>query len=460
MSHHGITNGKGCAHAGLGRFGRLFQDLPPLFTHTSVIEALGRPGGLMDSDRTQDSDIPAGYTFFAQFVDHDITLDTGSQLESDQVQDVDALPNLRTPSLDLDCVYGFGPEASPHLYDNANAGKLLTGTSANPEDLARASDGTALIGDPRNDENIFVNQMQNVFIKMHNRFIDRGLNFEEAQRECRYHYQYVVLHDFLRRVCDPAIYKLVLDHLYRHAYPLCYGLDAHGKLPMPVEFSVAAYRFGHSLVRSKYSVRQQSDSGTRKKTIDLFDEQFGTGGFTPLPPELIVDWSLLLPLSNQAPDLSKAIDGKLATELNDLPFLRMDEPNPFKRSLSFRNLLRGRSLGLPSGQAAASALADCGYPIEPETLKLPNARFPSFKALSPKEQLELTTQTPLFFYGLVEGGDPNHLGPTASAILLEVFGGMLVHCGSYLQADWEPDPEIACSDHELELGDLVRYASA
>lgn len=458
--HHGVVQGRGCSHLELGSFGRLFPDLPALYTHSSLIEALGKPGGLMDGDKTPDSDIPAGYTFFAQFVDHDVTLDVQSQLDSDWVQDVDKLANFRSASLDLDCVYGFGPDASPHLYNNAKPGKLLTGTRKNPDDLARAPDGTALIGDPRNDENIFVNQMQNVFIKLHNRFIDDGLEFEDAQRECRYHYQYVVLHDLLKRVCDPDTYKFAIDKLYRHDFPLCYGADEHGKLAMPVEFSTAAYRFGHSMVRSKYTIKQKTPGGSeRRKVIDLFDEEFLTEGFTPIPPTIRVDWSLLLPIGRAKPDMSKAIDGKLATELNNLPFLSPGEPNPNKRSLAFRNLLRGRSLGLPSGQAVAEAFADCGYAIEAEKLSLSKRQFPGIDKLSTKDRAALECETPLFFYLLAEGGKKNSLGPTGSAILLEVFGGMLMYCdNTYLKANWSPDADIAAGDHELTLGDLVVYA--
>ena len=248
--HHGVAHARGCSHLGLSTFGRLFPDLEPLFTSDDLIAALGRPGGLMDTNRASpDSDIPAGYTFFSQFVDHDITLDTTSKLDSDWVQDVKKLPNLRSPSLDLDCVYGFGPEASPHLYDG-DSGKLLTGNDTNPNDLARAKDGTALIGDPRNDENIFVSQLQLVFLRFHNKLIDAGLEFEEAQRQARYHYQYIVLHDFLRNICDPEVYHFALENLYRHNYPLKFFPDEHGKIHMPVEFSVAAYRFGHSMVRN------------------------------------------------------------------------------------------------------------------------------------------------------------------------------------------------------------------
>ncbi len=454
--NHGVAAARGCGHLGLGSFSRLFPNLSPNYVHDSLIEALGKPGGLMDGDTTPDSNIPAGYTFFAQFVDHDVTLDTQSKLDSDWVQNPDQLPNFRSASLDLDCVYGFGPEASPHLYDNNAEGKLIT----SGRDLARAPDGTALIGDPRNDENIFVAAMHNALIKLHNRFIDEGMHFEEAQRECRYHYQYVVLHDFLKQVCDPALYKFAIDRIYRHQFPLCYGPDAHGKLPMPVEFSVAAYRFGHSMVRSNYHVKRINKSGGRKIAIELFSEAFASGGFTPLPDNIRIDWECLLRINGSAPDLSKGIDGKLATELNSLPFLEEGEPVENRRSLSFRNLLRGRSLGLPSGQAVAGALCDCGYDFPLEPLRLNARQFPGLGDLSAKDKDALLHETPLFFYLLAEGGDTNSLGPTGSALLLEVFAGMLIHCNTSYFSDpsWSPKNDLIGCDHELTLADLVAYA--
>lgn len=454
VCHHGTSRARGCSHMGLGTFGRMFPELEPLFTSTELIEKLGRPGGLMDTTGpSPDSTIPAAYTFFAQFIDHDITLDVTSCLESDQVQDVEKLPNLRSASLDMDCVYGFGPEASPHLYDG-DSGKLLTGNNTNPDDLARAKDGTALIGDPRNDENLFLSQLQLVFIRFHNKLVDSGLDFEEAQKEARYHYQYIVLHDYLKRICDPVIYKFALDNLYRHNYPFKTCTDECGNLVMPVEFSVAAYRFGHSMVRSIYP------ANSKYKKVELFDEDFGTLGFSAVPKKLTVDWRFLLDIDATPYVKSKAIDELLAKELNDLPFMRSSEPDQNKRSLSFRNLLRGRSLGLPSGQDVAAALADCGYDLAADfNLKLPQVR--SYNSLSRELKNELKDQTPLFFYILRESKFGDGLGRVGSAILMEVFGAMLTHCeNSYINADcWEPNKDIVSSDHELSLRDIVSYIS-
>lgn len=467
-SMHGMTKAKGCGHLSLGNFCKLFPKLPTWaddFGIKAECEAeevaalLGGPGGIMhDPDNsTPDSGIPAAYTFFAQFIDHDITLDTTSKLHGPELtnKEIDHLPNLRSASLDMDCVYGFGPEASPFLYDQTQTGRMLTGNDVNKNDLPRNKDGRALIGDPRNDENIFVAQLQLMFLRFHNRRIV-GRNFEEAQKDVRYHYQWTVWYDFLRRVCDPGIYDFVQDQIKKGKYPLCHIADKCGRLCMPVEFSVAAYRFGHTLVRSVYP------ANCDYPVIDLFDERFGTLGFSPVPPKLTVDWRFLLDVEECHDYVkSKAIDIFLADEL-----IRM--PNPIvgqfasdnDRSLAFRNLLRGYVLGLASGQRVAEALKDKGYPLDP-CPDLEFGKIPGWSCLDKKLRENLEKNTPLFFYLMREGGvlgKGEHLGPVASAILLEVFGAMLLHCEDSIlkNPDWKPDECIAGKDG-LTLADIARY---
>ncbi|WP_197455581.1 peroxidase family protein [Stieleria neptunia] len=412
------------------------------------------------SAKSSDSGIPAAYTFFAQFVDHDITLDTTSQLNSTQVQDAASLPNLRSPNLDLDCVYAFGPEASPYLYDGT--GRLLVGNAQNPNDVARVVTGEmsgnveigrALIGDPRNDENLFVSQLQFAFHLFHNRLMDNGnRRFEEVQRQARFHYQYIVLHDFLRRVCDPSVYRFAIERLYRREPPLFYSRDENGDLPMPVEFSVAAYRFGHSLVRSAYK------PNTKQKTIGLFDEQFGTLGFSAVPEKLTVEWKFLF--EKGTTNRSRKIDELLTDELLHLPGPVVEDPDELNHSLPFRNLVRGRSLGLPSGQDVARQIADTDYPVESIDLKLESVH--GWKGLPPAIREEIRETTPLFFYILRESNVVHkgaHLGPVGSAILMEVFSGVLSLCtDSFLsERGWSPSEEVVGTDHRLTLADVLRY---
>lgn len=487
MSHkkpmHGTAKAAGCNHLRLGSFCKMFPDLKPWSSDCGikdqcdaerVAEALGGPNGIMHDIRneSEDSNIPAAYTFFSQFIDHDITLDTQSPLHGEPLDnnEINNLTNLRSASLDLDCIYGLGPEAMPFMYDQSQPGRMLIGSEVdgvtNENDVPRNKDGRALIGDPRNDENIYVSQIQLQFLKFHNRRII-GRNFEEAQKDVRYHYQWIVLYDFLKRVCDPKIYNFALPKIESNAkkemgetidYPLCVTKDDCHRTCMPVEFSVAAYRFGHTLVRSHYP------ANVNYPVIELFDERFGTLGFGQVPPRLNIDWRFLLDVEGCHPYVhSKAIDHLLADEL-----IRLPDPivgrnaSANDRSLAFRNLLRGYSLSLPSGQRVAKALKDKGYPIN-SGQDLQFDKIPNWKCAVADLPCDLDKHTPLFLYLMREGGllaDGEHLGPVGSAILLEVFGAMFIFCNSFLkEKDWKPDPCVAqCG--ELTLADIVRYVQS
>ena len=497
-SMHGTSRAMGCNHLRLGNFGRLFPEDPedqPIPTWAEdfgignnreaaerIAAILGGSGGIMHDaeDASGNSEIPAAYTFFAQFVDHDITLDVHSELHGEAL-DEDALrelPNLRSASLDLDAVYGFGPDVSPHLYDPNQRGRLLVGSQVNgvenPRDVPRRADGHALLGDPRNDENLFLSQLHLLFLRFHNRLLIEN-DFEEAQRQARYHYQHLVLRDFLRRICDTDVYEFALDRIEANAnrlqeereYPFFHEalIDEVDRVQMPVEFAAAAYRFGHSMVRSQYPVNADYPA------IEIFDERFGTLGFGQVPPKLTVDWRFLLDVEEYHPYAnSKAIDHLLADELVRLPDPVVGRNSPQNdRSLAFRNLLRGYVLGLPSGQQVATLLAHSYNAIQPEVVERinPNQHLAFVEEVPEwghvvEARAELGDSIPLFLYlmleaGVVGGGD--RLGPVGSAILMEVFGTMLVHHDTFLNVEggWIPDSDVTQGREDLTLADIVRY---
>src|SRR5437868_2399838 len=209
-----------------------------------------------DEKDDEESGIPALYTYLGQFIDHYITFDPASSLQKQN--DPDALIDFRTPAFDLDNVYGRGPDDQPYMYDGGSSfllGDPIQGGNPNAKDLARnnADPRRALIGDPRNDENSIVSQLQGLLLRFHNRTVDDNpsVDFADLQRIVRFHYQWVVLHDFLPRIVHSSVLK---------------DLKTNGKFDreklkffhwknepfMPVEFSVAAYRLGHSMVRPGY----------------------------------------------------------------------------------------------------------------------------------------------------------------------------------------------------------------
>src|SRR4051794_13023908 len=216
-----------------GPYGRLFGFLPACEPSLKTIAALCAeidPGAVGENPA-----IPAGYTYLAQFVDHDLTFDP-----TPPGRRVDDPANLRTPRLDLDSLYGAGPLDQPYLYDGARL--ILGGTCALP-DLPRLRK-RAIIGDPRNDEHLLIAQLHLLFMRFHNAVVERvEPRFEEAQRLVRWHYQWIVLHDFLDRVLGraPATAIPAERPFSRAPYP-------------PLEFSGAPSPSAPAMARGSYEL--------------------------------------------------------------------------------------------------------------------------------------------------------------------------------------------------------------
>src|SRR5262245_58923502 len=384
QSHHTPPRGAELAPRSVfleGRYGRMFRRLPPLVISDDDRGRLDDIANKMfepaDAGSESDGVIPAGFTYLGQFIDHDITFDPVSSLQ--RIQDPEGLTDFRTPRLDLDSVYGRGPDDSPFMYDpDIDDGRttLLIGKSGTEDDLPRNTlggkdrlrRGRALIGDPRNDENVIVSQLHLLFLKFHNKVVQfvrprhQGLSrdelFAEAQRVTRWHYQWLVAHDFLRRVVGE---KMLGEILVGDAAGGGKVGEAQIELAfyhwrrepfMPVEFSAAAYRFGHSMIRPRYKVNPQTGDIQIFTPRPLADEHQDLRGFRPLPSGWTVNWSLFFEgVPGAGPlQLSRKINTKLAEPLHDIP--GVDSPS----ALAVRNLERGRALELPSGQSVAQAM--------------------------------------------------------------------------------------------------------
>src|SRR6266436_2330016 len=174
-----------------GRFGRMFRTLPAAHFNQKDLEKLAAamvakhedpPTSEDEIDDEENQGIDAGYTYLGQFIDHDLTFDPASSLQ--RQNDPDALVDFRTPRFDLDSVYGRGPDDQPYLYADGRhflLGEALTGRAlgqaltANdlPRSRAKVVDpngqARAIIGDPRNDENIIVSQLQGLMLRLHNK---------------------------------------------------------------------------------------------------------------------------------------------------------------------------------------------------------------------------------------------------------------------------------------------------
>jgi hypothetical protein len=448
-----------------GRFGRLFRSLPPFEPADELLQKLGAPDGPMrePAGRAQDNAaIPSGYTYLGQLVDHDLTFDPTSSFS--RRNDPDALQNFRTPRFDLDCLYLAGRRASPFLYDKRDSARfLLARNRARDLDLPRNAQQVALIGDPRNDENILVSQLHVGFLSFHNEVVDhlraRRANLERhalpgetlfatAQRLVRWHYQWVVVNDFLPRIVGRQAVNRILKK------------EAGGKLKVeldfykpqrspfiPVEFAVAAYRFGHSMIRPVYDL---NDVITR---VDIFGGPRAhplthLGGARRLPDGWAAKWPLFFPLGRRRPQPSRKINARLAPPLLALPREVAGSENRHLRSLATRNFLRGKALGLPSGQAVATAMGET--PLTNGQLGLRGAAWGG--------------GAPLWFYVLKEAERTQsgaRLGPVGGRIVAEVLLGLLGHDKtSYVNAEtrWRPVRPMAPRAGEFEMADLLRFA--
>lgn len=447
-SFHRGMNSPRSKYYNRGRFGRLFPTLPSLFSPTDNLLALGAPNGVMDPGLHKQQDNPniaAGFVFLGQFIDHDITFDPTSSLE--RQNDPEATRNFRTPALELDSVYGAGPEATPHLY--ARDGMTLLIDAVAPWDLPRNSINGALIGDPRNDENLIISQLHLAFLKFHNSVVKQVQDFAEAQRLVRWHYQWIVLHEFLPQLVGQSL----VDQIYKNN---CYESGRRfyrwrNEPYIPVEFAAAAYRFGHAQVPAKLQVNDIFKVNGRSH-IPLFDRnELGDddpddlSGFGKRAARRFVDWNYLFDTGDGAFQPSKRIDTTLSGPLFSLPFFAPDDIS----ALAQRNLLRGRSFNLPSGQDVARAM--CFEPLAAD-------------ALADVAELGFDHHTPLWFYILREA-DIVHagkqLGPVGGRLVAEVLIGLMEGDRlSFIRSNPSWKPTLGAKEGEFGIVDLLDFAGA
>jgi nucleoid-associated protein YgaU len=450
--------------------------LPRSATTVKRLKELGRtmvdPGAA-----TGDGTVPAIYTYFGQFVDHDITFETSSFQTADLLAPGlaplpvarirDELKNLRTASLELDSLYG-----PPAPRDPANHAKLLVGkvTRLNgtqvplkrppgkgddndlPRDPRNADplrDRAARIGDPRNDENLIVAQLHLAFLKAHNRLVDQGRSFEEARRLVRQHYQHIVLHDFLKRVADPAIVDRVIA---RNRF-----YDALAEpFFLPLEFTVAGFRFGHTMVRDTYDFNLNFNPASLGLLFTFTALSGELGDFDTLPDNWIIQWERFV-APGGGRNKARRFDTKLADGLFNLQTVTGEVEQPADAAnLAVRNLLRGYGLRMPTGQALAKRL---GLPaLTADELEAAAASTRQAKVLRDSGFLQ---RTPLWYYLLAEarhhGGQ--RLGPVGGTLVAEVLVGLVRRSeDSILRSPgWVPSLPAA-KPGRFDLADLLRFA--
>jgi hypothetical protein len=381
-------------------------------------------------------------------------------------RDPEAVRNFRIPALDLDSVYGGGPVVSPHLYDQDVDGGRTTllvepidGSAAvaldgrTRWDLPRNRQHVALIGDPRNDEHLILSQLHLAWLRFHNRVLadvkddlGSGLThqerFEEAQRRVRWHHQWLIIHEFLARTVGRALVDDILENGPRH---YAWRYDPF----IPVEFSVAAFRFGHSQVRPSYRANFGTSADDPAKQFIALVFHPGAAGSDPADlrggrraPRRFIDWQTFFDFGDGRVRSNKLLDTKLSSPL----FALMNQPAGEPTSLATRNFLRHLVLGVPSGQRVARKMR-----VEPLCAG-------DLDDLAP---FDLQRRTPLWFYVLreaeiLESGE--RLGPVGGRIVAEVILGLISGDEeSYLSQDPGWTPDYGCGGR-FAMVDLLRAA--
>ncbi|MDX8048709.1 heme peroxidase family protein [Lentzea sp. BCCO 10_0798] len=464
------------------RFSRLGPKGPRTDEETRVALATAITADVPQPD-SADPAVPAGFTYLGQFVDHDLTMDrTESQLGQDV--NLDELTQGRSPALDLDSVYGRGPRDKDDQAFYAQDGvKLKVGTTTPvpfPDegtnvpfegfDLPRrgGTAGTAadrrlpLIPDARNDENLVVAQTHLAFIRFHNRVVDElaltGLTGERLFRAAKElvvrHYQWMLRTDHLPRIIDPAIVDDVFTN-GRRFFEVPGRCRDHSPT-MPIEFSVASYRFGHSQIRGAYQwnrVFNSAGPGGIATLFALFTFTGVSGNFDPssgtpadlddvdrgpvftLPSNWIADFrrlydfteaerdDLVPPAESGGGNVTKRIDTLLVDPLTQLPAGtfggRGTQFREIERNLAFRNLTRASMMELATGQQIAELFGV--EPLTAEQILVGNGGA-VVEGLSEEQKAQLVAATPLWFYVLREAEVGNGLmGPVGGRITAEVF---------------------------------------
>jgi hypothetical protein len=432
-----------------GKYGRLFPDLAAFDADEEFLLRLGGGDGPCDAGLSagpgatpsDDARVAAGWPLFGQFIAHDITADRSLLLRH---ADPSHLANFRSPRANLEGIYGDGPAGNPFLYDHMDPAKLLLGANdlGQSGDLPRNSQGVALIGDPRNDVHVFVSQLHLAMLKAHNVLVDRLREdgepeaevFESARRAATWHYQWVIVNEFLPVVVGPALMEELLAEGRRWYRP-------EGQAWIPVEFADAAFRYGHSQIRRDYRLR------AGEPALPLFPDLLG---FRPVPASRTVDWSQLFPFPGRpAPQPSKKIDGRLVRSLIDLPAAITGEVEVSAyHSLAVRDLQRGQAYGLPSGEALSRAVGVA--PLSAAEIGL--------------GALGWAGETPLWYYLLKEAEvrcDGDRLGPLGGRIVAEVLLGIIdLDPESYRAVDptWQPTLPAATPE-AFSLTDLLGTAA-
>lgn len=462
-----------------GRYGHMFPKVTkPSPSDLEKLAVLGR--SILDDGKApfcgvSNDQTLAIYTYFGQLIDHDLSYDATPLKDADK-NEPEKIHNRRTPWLDLDQVYGGGPGRSPALYTGpkgAERFKIEVNCDLPPGKPYKLL-GDQLVPPDKRDfrdlENAILLQMHVLFMRLHNIAVEEGLTcgipeidaqdktpFNKAARLVRWQYQWLVRENFLNEIIDTDIQKRVLAQGPRFQWK-------PREFFIPVEFSTAAFRFGHSAVRPKYTLRRGGPEISLEK---LIDPKIATES---LPQELVIDWDKFLKGRMNSIDTRVVLElGKLRNYTvrifsnNPVTDLSKGDARADPPELPVRTLLRSAWMGVTSGQAIARALCLPEEQLLRREELIGRMNCDDHEPDRPGQALDaaLLENTPLFFYILREAEvrqAGRRLGPVGSRIVADVIeGSFRADADSYwhLYPKWEPPLWKVASGPPKKIGSLI-----
>jgi Animal haem peroxidase len=425
--------------------------------------------------------IGAGFTYLGQFVDHDLTFDKTALMEGVDVSPAD-LRSARSPTLDLDSLYGLGPQdpGSAQFYSDGlhlKTGAADSGPPGPGFDLPRRKSGAvanrrkALIPDERNDENLAVAQLHLAMIRFHNRVVDKlpasvppSERFFHARRRVTKHYQWMLRTDYLPKICEPSVVNDVFKN-GRKAFEV--GAVPTSTPTMPLEFSIAAFRLGHAMIRAGYSWNKNFPDATLGQLFEFSGGSGDLGGGTRLPSIWVADWRRLFNFGTAGRNDLKVPAGqfnqamRIDTKLvNPLRALNLPDPQP-RKNLAFRNLTRANMVKLATGQQMAAFLRGKGVNVK--TLTRAQIRDGSGGAdldgLTKAQRDALLTNTPLWFYVLREAEfNGGRLAGVGARIVAETFHRAMQGSRFSIVRDPAFRPSLGPNNTTFRMVDLLLFA--
>ena len=426
-------------------------------------EAMLDLGGIVSDPDSPEYLADAGYTYFGQFIDHDLT--EMAPLRPPIVNNVDeVLENRQSPRLDLSHLYGGGPsdQKSRELYETDGVRLKVgpQGESGRSFDVyVDRKQEKLVLADGRSSENLMIRQMVAVFARLHNAAVEQWRStisdpaelFEQARMQTVWQFQYLVVEDYLKRMLD----RRVFEKIFVEGKP---SFNWKTTFSIPVEFAVAGFRFGHSMVRLSYVFSIETDV----LDFELHEilERAARRKQTQLEDKWEIRWGCFFQGAGHVnsagrPDstllASRPIDTLIAEPLHNLPdeviklFTVAQAPlalNGNKFRLPIRTLLRGESMRLASGKTVADTF---GVP-RLKTEQLVRERGGPMAPHKPHKPIletgNLLHETPLWYYVLKESEvayNGSRLGPVGSHIVAETISGALrYHPNSYLFSQHSP----------------------